>query len=253
MPTKAKGTPPQRVVVTGRSPDRFQIVWGDPNEYGRLAPAPEAKLVARDDTDVTAALKAWLEVWSYHELWDRSLTAHRFARDARLVGPEKAAKVLGVDAARLARVTQEAKHLAQRRDAFDGKLKETANTFGPLGAGGTEIREIILALCDLQMIMLMFDTEIEPSDKGKIPFKAKALPLTRWHEAVQASRFEDGVWTCPDLYAALVMRVCTIGGLRYGACEVCEGLFIRQRSDRRTCGERCRSLRRSQERRRTHA
>jgi hypothetical protein len=251
MPSKDKGEAHRRVVVAGKSPDRFQVVWGDAAAEGRLVPAPRSRLVARDDTDVTAALKAWLQVWSYYELWDRSRTAQRFAKDARLVGPEKAAKALGVDAARLARLTQEAKHCAQRRDAFDEALVETANKFGPLGAGGTEIREIIRALFDLQTIMMMFDPKADRSRLAEIPIEAK--PLKRWRDAVDSSRFRVGTWTCPDLYAALVMRVCTLGDLQYGACEVCDVLFVRQRSDRKTCGERCRSLLRSEKQRRKRA
>jgi hypothetical protein len=208
-------------------------------------------MVKRDDTDVTAALKAWLKVLSYYELWDRSRTAQRFAKDARLVGPEKAAKVLGVDVASLAQLTQVAKHCAQRRDAFDEVLRETANKFGPLGVGGTEIHEIIRALTDLEKIMMMFDPKGDRALLRKIPAAAK--PLMRWKESVESSRFEAGTWTCPDLYSALAMRVCTIGDLQYGACEVCDVLFVRQRSDRKTCGERCRSLLRSQKRRRKRA
>jgi hypothetical protein len=250
MPSKNKGEAPRRVVVAGKSPDCFRVAWRDPNDEGRLVPAPRSKLVTRDDTDVTAALKAWLEVWSYYELWDRSRTARRFAKDARLVGPEKAAKV-GIDAARLTRLTQEAKHCAQRRDAFDEALKETANKFGPLGVGGTEIHEIIRALTDLMIIMVMFDKEVEPAAKGEIPISQQ--PLRRWKAAVDSSRFAAGTWTCLDLYSALVIRVCTIGDLRYGACEVCNVLFVRQRSDAKTCGERCRSLLRSEKQRRKRA
>lgn len=238
MATKNKGKSPRKVVVAGKSPNRFQVTWRDPYvDDGRLVPAPRSKLVSRD-VDVTDALKAWLKVWSCYELFDRSRTARRFANDARLVGPEKAAKV-GIDAARLARLTQEAKHCAQRRDAFDEAIVETANKYGPLGVGGPEIHEIIRALSDLQVVIRIFDAELEHTVLyGKVP--VAELPLRRWNEAVQSSRFEAGTWTCPDLYSALVVRVSAVGGLRFGVCEFCGALFVRQRSDRKTCSDRCR-------------
>jgi hypothetical protein len=246
MAPKTKGKHSRKMVVAGKHPTRFRVVWRDPDDDGRLLPAPRSKLVARD-VDVTDALKAWLKVWSCYELWDRSRTARRFAKDARLVGPEKAAKV-GIDAVHLARLTQQAKHCDQRRDAFDEALVETVNKYGPLGVGGTEIREIIRALTDLQMVIRMFDAELKETVLyGKVP--VAELPLHRWNEAVQASRFEVGTWTCPDLYAALVVRVCTVGDLRFGVCEICDVLFVRQRSGPKTCSERCRSLKK----RRKHA
>jgi len=222
-----------QIILETRAAGRFEVVRRDRETFGYLKPVRRSQMVDRE-VDATEALRAWLGLWTGFRLMMKARAAEHLLRNEE----ERQAMELREesDVSRES-LRQRAKHADALLAKFDEELVDVSNKFGPLGVGGEEIWEIMVAIKQLHAFLVVDKPELA---ERLAPGADLEPHVARVEAALANCDFRPGRVTAPNLYAALAARGLA-GDLKFGVCDFCEAVFVTERSDKRTCSERCRS------------